>query len=237
MKLHLKKKPEELYSDKSRKIAIQRFAVFFIIGGIFLLLPIIFWVVQFHGLPYSSIPEDWAFFATYFAGFLGTILSLLNLGVIIYLATVIRTIQKQEDNSAKKYYTLTELHKEWNGEQIYRSRDIAFTYLLKNPQIDLKLIGESADRPDELAHVWIIQGFFERLQALILYEMVQKEIAVQLFGQIFIWWDEFLFKEKIPKEWPNSERIDYLRNIIVEQVDRETLEKWKVYADTYKKRK
>jgi hypothetical protein len=228
------KKKVESFSDKSKKIVQQRFTAFYIVGCILLLLPIIFWVVQFHEFTYSAKPEDWAFFATYFGGLLGTMLSLLNLGVIIYLATVVRAIQKQEDNSAKKYDTLAELHKEWNGEQVYRSRDIAFTYLLKNPGINLKEISESPDRPNELAHVWIVQGFFERLQALIHYEMVQKEVAIELFGQIFVWWDEFLFKEKIPKEWPNSKRIDYLRNVIVEQVDKETLKNWKEYADSYK---
>ncbi len=199
------------------------------------MLPIIFWVVQFHRFSFSTKTEDWAFFATYFGGFLGTILSLLNLAVIIYLATVIRAIQKQEDNSAKKYDTLTGLHKEWNGEQVYRSRDVAFTYLLKNPGINLKEISEKADRPNELAHVWIVIGFFERLQALILYEIVLKEIAIELFGAIFVWWDEFLFKENIPKEWPNSKRIDDLRNVIIELVDEETIKYWKEYAHTYNK--
>jgi hypothetical protein len=199
----------------------------------FLIVPVLLWVIQFGSLDVSANPKDWATFASYASGAVGTLIAALNLYVLIYVATVARTLEQREEKSARQDEAVASLHREWYSEPTYRSRDIAFKFLLENPNFDLDTEGKKPDRPDELLHVWIVLGFFQRLHAFIDNDIIEERIAVDLFGHIFIWWDKFVFRDQVSPKWSDGYRVTELRKIVQSHEDPEIIKMWEEEADSY----
>src|SRR5205823_1619314 len=61
--------------------------------------PIGIYVVHFHGQPLSDNPADWGVLGDYFAGTIGTLLGLVNLWVVIYIALLIHRLESQREQS------------------------------------------------------------------------------------------------------------------------------------------
>jgi len=75
--------------------------IFAIVAGILLVIPIIFFVVNFWGTQISERAEDWAYFGGYFGGLIGTIVSVLSLFIIGYISI---WVSKQGSAENKNIY-------------------------------------------------------------------------------------------------------------------------------------
>ena len=155
---------------------------------------------------------------------------------MIYLATVVHDLRKKEDSKAQALRTVAELHKEWNQQEMYEARERAYQFIYNHPCKSLKE-PETAERKDpELQYVWVVIGFFERLAALLKNKQITDELFADTFGQIFSWWDEFLFQEKLFDGWASHKRIEMLRSNLASQLKNEQalIARWRKEATEYK---
>lgn len=139
----------------------------------------------------SADPGAWGQFGDYLGGLLNPVLALLNVCVIVYLALAVQRLNesKREDREESKLriQTVIELHREWNGETLYRARTSAGKLVRQHPAASYFEI-EDAVPYEEAADIWVVVGFFQRLDFLVRHENIQTEMVRELFGELFVWW-------------------------------------------------
>jgi hypothetical protein len=173
-----------------------------ICGGI-VFLTVVAYSLNFGKSDVSKDPDHWAKFGDYFGGVLNPAIAIVNLGVVVYIAT-------QLDNFRKKQTLAFNLHQEWNSREMYLSRTEAGSYVKSHPNLNFKEIEHSTD--SNVVDLWIVMGFFQRLSALVDQKEVNDELIVKLFLPLFVWWWVMCFKENLPYDWDAWQPIHDLRD-------------------------
>jgi len=150
------------------------------------------YVWQFGTRPLSSTDIGaWGQFGDYVGGLLNPVLALVNVGVIVYLAlSVQRLNEAQRDSrqeSERRIQAVIDLHREWNSETVYRSRTGAGKLVRRFPESSYFEI-EDLVPYEEASDIWVVVGFFQRLDFLTRHDKVQAEMVRDLFGELFVWW-------------------------------------------------
>ena len=175
------------------------------------------YVYALGALPFSRTdPGAWGQFGDYVGGLLNPLFALLNVVVVAYIAIAVQSLndseKKRAEESEERVKTVIDLHREWNSESNYRSRTLAGVLVRKHPESTMLEIEESA-KTEEAVHVWIVVGFFLRLSFLAQHEKVHREMAIELFGELFVWWWVVSFHgQLIPVDWDARDRIISLKN-------------------------
>lgn len=189
------------------------------------------YVIALGALPFSrSSAEPWGQFGDYVGGLLNPILALLNLSVVFYIALFVHKFgedeRKKERDSEQKIQVVVDLHREWNGEVMYKTRMLASPLVRKYPLLSIFEI-EKVATYDEVAKVWIVIGFFQRLSYLVEHEKLHKDMTVELFGELFVWWWIVSFESQLgPSECDARDRILYLKNWVYENTTVQKRSPW-----------
>lgn len=118
-----------------------------------------------------------------------------------------------------------ELHREFNSESMMQARTQADKLMQKHPKTPLDELYENL--PSEETHgVLMVINFYERLWLAIKYNRVDKKLAPQLFGQIFIWWYVICFESLIPQHWNSHSEVRQLKAWMDKSVDRQNHREW-----------
>jgi hypothetical protein len=195
----IQKKPFELIAYLWKK-PLVKFGVCVCFGIIVTTIPAIVYVHNFGKFGTSQQTDDWAKFGDYFGGVLNPVIALVNLFVVVYIAT-------QLDNLRKKQTLVFNLHQEWNSQEMYSARTKAGRYVELRPNLKFREIEHSTD--PEVVDLWIVLGFFQRLSALMKQDEINDKLAAELFLPLFAWWWVKCF-ENIPQDWDGWEPINYL---------------------------
>lgn len=103
-----------------------------------------------------------------------------------------------------------ELYKEFNSESMKRNRNKAYKLLLNNPQKKYDEISDELSA-EETNPLWHVMGFYQKLWVLIEHKQVSRKLIPRLFGELFIWWYIFSFKENlVPIKWDVSKDMEAL---------------------------
>lgn len=156
-------------------------------------------------------PTHWGVFGDFLNPFIG----ILNITVVAYLAFLVNHYQRSEDKKALR---------EWNSEIMYTARTNGYDTLKKLPFISLKDLDRLHSK--ELVHVWIVIGFFQRLEILRSHTQVTEPSVSNMFGQIFTWWDINCFKCQLPDSWESFQHINSLRESIKTFASQDEVERW-----------
>ncbi len=136
-------------------------------------------------------PAAWGQFGDYLAGLLNPALAALNVAVIVYLAVEVQRLSEaQKDRkleAAERLRTVVEMHREWNSEGLYRSRTSAGKLVRLFPDLSYFQIEEQVPY-EEAANIWVVVGFFQRLEFLAKHGKLESDMVRELFGELFIWW-------------------------------------------------
>jgi hypothetical protein len=147
-------------------------------------------------------PAAWGQFGDYLAGLLNPALAALNVAVIVYLAVEVQRLSEaqkdQKLESAERLRTAVELHREWNNEGLYHSRTSAGKLVRKFPDKSYFEIEEEVPY-EEAAHIWVVVGFFQRLEFLAKHGKLESEMVRELFGELFIWWWVVSFSSQLDR--------------------------------------
>ncbi len=151
-----------------------------------------FFVWNFHASPFEvKDPAAWGQFGDYFGGLLNPALAALNVAVIVYLAIEVQRLSEaqrdRKHESAQRVQTAVELHREWNSEGLYQSRTSAGKLVRRFPELSYFEI-ENDVPYEEASHIWVVVGFFQRLEFLARHGKLDSEMVRELFGELFIWW-------------------------------------------------
>jgi uncharacterized membrane protein len=157
----------------------------------YIVLVVGLYVWQFGGPLFSTETGVWGQFGDYIGGLLNPLFALVNVGVIVYLAlSVQRLNEAQRDSrqeSERRIQAVIDLHREWNSETVYRSRTSAGKLVRRFPESSYFEI-EDLVQYEEGSDIWVVVGFFQRLDFLTRHDKVQTEMVRDLFGELFVWW-------------------------------------------------
>jgi hypothetical protein len=161
---------------------------------------------------------------------LNPLFAFLNVVVVAYIAISVQTLndsqKKRAEESEERVKTVIDLHREWNSESNYRSRTLAGILVRKYPESTMLEIEESA-KAEEAVHIWIVVGFFLRLGFLAQHEKVHREMAIELFGELFVWWWVVSFDGQLtPIDWDARDRIISFKNWLWSNTTEERRAPW-----------
>ena len=196
-------------------------------------------------LPISNTdPAAWGQFGDYLGGMLNPMLASVNIAAVFYIAVSVQKYnddqkkrhdaqQKEEQNSEERVKTVIELHREWNSESLYQARTKAEQTVTNYISSDLLTI-EKQTQPDEAAQIWIVVGFFQRLSFLVEHDRVHKEMATELFGELFIWWWIVSFERQLMTcDWDARDRIISLKEWLYNSTSEKRRSSWELRARKY----
>ena len=206
------------------------------IGVAFAVAAYIVVVVAVYAFYLGSLPISrndsgpWGQFGDYLGGLLNPLFALLNVVVVAYIAMSVQKLndseRKREEESEGRVKTVIELHREWNSESNYRSRTQAGVLIRKYPDSTMPEIEEYI-RSEDAVHIWIVIGFFLRLSFLVQHEKLHKDMTIELFGELFVWWWTVSFERQlIPVDWDARDRIQSLKNWFFENTTEERRAPW-----------
>jgi hypothetical protein len=169
----------------------------------------------------SKQSTDWSAFGGYMGGVLNPFVALVNLGVVVYIATQLNDIKESErikkedelreiDDRRKKQTLAFNLHQEWNSREMYLARTKAGQLVQSKPKLDFKEFEHSTN--SKVVSLWIVLGFFQRLSALVNHSEVNDELAIELFVRLFAWWFVMCFEDNLPYDWDSWQPIHNLRD-------------------------
>ncbi|WP_124849290.1 hypothetical protein [Acidipila sp. EB88] len=192
------------------------------------LLPVFFYAAWFHPLPVGQTPTEWGAFASYVSGLASPLLSIVSLGLVAHIAINIQQATQSKQEHYEKTKRLFEMHREWT-DPLYEARTDANMLLLKFPYETA--VGIEMRHPEESKSLWRVVGFFQAMEFAVSKELIDEREAVDLFGQIFIWWQVVGIKGDYPSEWDSFMRITSFRNRVNGLMEPTTLANWVKYAD------
>ena len=159
------------------------------------------YVLVFQDLTISrSDAGPWGQFGDYVGGLLNPAFALLNVILVGYIAISFQRLNEKERTNEQEYQkriqATIDLHREWNGESMYSSRMKASPIARKHLSLSLFEI-EKIEPYEQAAHIWVVVGFFHRMNLLVQHERLQKEMAIKLFGELFVWWWTVSFEKQL----------------------------------------
>lgn len=181
-------------------------------------------------LPTSTDPAGWGQLGDYIGGLLNPVFALVNVVLVAYIALSLERSAERErtaqEESSERIQNSVDLHREWNSEAVYRSRNLAGRLLESHPNSTLQDI-EKMESNEKVAHAWIVVGFFQRLALMVQHDKVHQEMTVELFGELFFsWWILAFEKQLTPCGWDASTRIDWLKQWLVEHTTADQRKPW-----------
>lgn len=179
------------------------------------------WVYVDHlgGLTLSRTDAGpWGQLGDYLGGLLNPMFALLNVIVVVYIALSVQQLgesqRKQEQESERRIQTVIDLHREWNSGALYASRTLAGKLVRDYPALTIFQI-ENEVPYDQAAHFWVVTGFFQRLAFLAEHDKLHKQMALELFAELFVWWWILSYeKQLMPCECDARDRIFVLKKWI-----------------------
>lgn len=114
---------------------------------------------------------------------------------------------------SNKTLFLWELHKEFNGEQMQKSRIASDKIFEKHTAERFDELYEKLPSEDS-THVWNLIGFYQRLALAIEHKHIDKSLVPKMFGPIFVWWYVVVFEHTlVPLDenvWDGCREIKWL---------------------------
>jgi uncharacterized membrane protein len=183
------------------------------------------------GLPFSrTSAEPWGQFGDYIGGVLNPLFALLNVIVVAYIALSVQQLgeaqRKQEQESERRIQTVVDLHREWNSGAIYASRTLAAALVRDYPSLTIFELEKEVPY-EKAADIWVVIGFFQRLAFLAEHEKIHREMCLELFAELFVWWWVLSFdKQLLPCECDARDRILWLKKWIFENTSERQRAPW-----------
>ena len=116
-------------------------------------------------------------------------------------------------NRSNKTLFLWELHKEFNGEQMQKSRIASDKIFEKHTAERFDELYEKLPSEDS-THVWNLIGFYQRLALAIEHNHIDQSLVPKMFGPIFVWWYVVVFEHTlVPLDenvWDGCREIKWL---------------------------
>jgi len=183
-----------------------------IIAVLFALIVIGVYINNFRSLEFSDAHDKWGQFGDYIGGILNPAFAVINLFLLGYIAFHIEGVARKEESRMEKAKRLLNLHSEWNSQSIYQARMKAHGVLKRHPDWTLEKFDSL--NPENTGSLWIVLGFFQNLQIAIDHGLVDEQEAVNVFGQIFSWWDVVAVTKELPKHSLNGSYSEYEKHPI-----------------------
>lgn len=172
--------------------------------AVYVLLVVGAYVWQFHEERLATDSGAWGQFGDYLAGMTNPVIALLNVAVIVYLALAVQRLneaQRQDrETEERRVQASVDLHREWNSQAIYGARTKAGKLVRLFPEDSYFEIEDKVPYEDA-SDIWVVVGFFQRLELLVRHEKVDRQLICELFGELFFWWWVVSF-------WNQLERCD-----------------------------
>ena len=209
-----------------RQNKVKLILIFIITTGL-VIAPITFYMFWFWSNPISRDPKAFSEFGGFFGGVTGVIISLINVGILSYIAIHLEQIrlnleQSKLDHEAK--LRLFTVNREWNSEEMHRCRSAAGEIIRRYPQ---KSLQELEDDPDiDYTPLAVVMGFFKDLNMSINHKIISEQDATEEFGHIFIWWDKIAVRDKFPEKWQGCAEWKALKACIENVAPKKEFEKW-----------
>jgi hypothetical protein len=167
----------------------------------------------------------------YISGTVGPLINLLNLALVLFIATVVYRFQQVDqrfyDREERRRQNVYDLHREWNTETMMLARVSAARLVgNKGAALDLFHVGMEED-PEGAARVWTVVAFYERLWLSIQADRIDNSLVAPLFGDAFYWWYMKCFHSKLrTRGWESLKHMDQLWNWICSHASETELEEW-----------
>ena len=139
----------------------------------------------------SSTP--WSEFGSYVGGVLGSVAALLNLVVVLFIAT--RLTELQQNQLATKRLTI-DLYTEWHAEAMHQSRIVLSDHIEQMQQHSSQIPTLSAFErydPARSVHAFRIYHFFEKWAVLNQEAQIDPRLMNAALGKRAMWWNERFF--------------------------------------------
>ena len=137
------------------------------------------------------------------AGLAGAVVGAVVGGVITIVA----------GSRSNKTLFLWGLHKEFNGEQMQKSRVASDKIFEKHPVERFDELYERLPGEDSI-HIWNLIGFYQRLALAIEHNHIDKSLVPKMFGPTFVWWYVVVFDHSlVPLDenvWDGCREIKWL---------------------------
>ncbi len=164
-----------------------------------------------------AMPRDlqsWGLFGDFVGGTSGTIISLLNLLVILYIAINVQAIQARQqhdrDLAARRRGLAFDMHREWNSLAMYEARTAAGKMVRNSPERTLDQV-DAAEPAETAAKLWLVIAFYQRLALTLQHGEIDTKVVPALFGDTFVWWHRHCFRNQLrPTGWESWTLMDYL---------------------------
>jgi hypothetical protein len=128
-------------------------------------------------------------------------------------AVVVGVITIAAGSRSSKTLFLWGLHKEFNGEQMQKSRVASDKIFEKHPVERFDELYEKLPGEDSI-HIWNLIGFYQRLALAIEHNHIDKSLVPKMFGPTFVWWYVVVFDHSlVPLDenvWDGCREIKWL---------------------------
>lgn len=119
-----------------------------------------------------------------------------------------------------------EMHREFESADMIAARYRASELLAAHPNADYNNLRDSVGRT-EMADVWTVTSFYQRLWLSARAGTVQKSLVSPLFGDTFLWWCDSSFRTQLfPLSSERAHHLKQLESWIRAHTDTETLRRW-----------
>ena len=189
--------------------------------AIYIVVVVSMYVSNLGSLPFSkSDPAPWGQFGDYVGGLLNPVFALANVALVAYIALSVQKLsdleRRNEQESAQRVQTTIDLHKEWNSASLYGSRTLSSRIVRSHSELSIFEI-EKMVAYEQAAHIWIVIGFFQRLSFFVQHDKAHKEMVVELFGELFVWWWTVCYETQLmPCDCDARGRIFVLKDWVYE---------------------
>jgi hypothetical protein len=129
------------------------------------------------------------------------------------------------------------MHHEYSDELVREREELARFIDKYKDAGDWRDLWRALD-PAEMACVWKIVYFYDRLSVAYEHRYIKRKLVPDLFGDAFNYWYSECFKEKlVPVNDPTARHIETLRNRLVKHVSARQVEDWESYRRAWQRPK
>jgi hypothetical protein len=167
--------------------------------GIICLIPFVFYIIKFGSFTWSEVKGDWGTFGDYIGGLLNPFISILTLGVTVYIAISINEYEKRRDLATKNeedVKSFLELYQFFTSNEFREIRHTAWNTLRKAI--------ENKDYKDFMVKEAYVGRYIDRVSRSEMYENFRNI----LYGKS----ETYIQKEFLRKESEDRNKLDSLIN-------------------------
>ena len=209
----------------------------------------------------SSSRDEWGTFGDYIGGLLNPLIGAFTAFLTWQIAM---TIQRMQDRTAReelresaaqaqlleqtrkeqeresreaireeaRIQLAYDLFREWQSESMSHARDRANDLHKKHPNESFDWM--ESHPLDDRASMWAVVGFFDRLALFVSTGRVSPQLAVDLFGPYFSYWDGLCFREQVPATWRIKIRFENLRQIF-DALASDDMQRWRTEGEAHRR--